>query len=214
MTTPDNEFTDRAAHDRPLNDRYSTPDTTGDETEGRESRRAPGKPRSGKPERKTGESRPTFEEPRPATGETGPTVGNSRTTAGTPDTTPGTPGTTPGDRTPDARDRTGDRTGDRTTAVEPAPKDVISSGAGNNSGAGENGLFGSANADRFRTQWREVQASFVDEPRSAVREAEKLVGEMLDELKSHLGEDRGDDTEELRIALRRYRSLVDQILAV
>ncbi|MFD1045783.1 hypothetical protein ACFQ1S_09530, partial [Kibdelosporangium lantanae] len=62
-------------------------------------------------------------------------------------------------------------------------------------------------------------ATFVDEPQTAVREAETLVGKLMDELKAHLDEQKRSlsgertDTEELRIALRRYRSLADQILA-
>jgi len=40
------------------------------------------------------------------------------------------------------------------------------------------------------------------------------MAKMLDDLKSHLGEERGNDTEQLRVALQRYRTLVDQILTV
>jgi hypothetical protein len=79
-------------------------------------------------------------------------------------------------------------------------------------------LFEEEDAERFRTQWREVQAGFVDEPRTAVREAETLMSKMMDELKSHLNDDLRDDdnadTEQLRITLRRYRSLADQILSI
>jgi len=81
-------------------------------------------------------------------------------------------------------------------------------------------LFGQRETEEFHTRWRELAATFVDEPKAAVREAESLVGKLMDELKDHLDEQKrslsGDrtDTEELRIALRRYRSLADQILAV
>jgi hypothetical protein len=85
-------------------------------------------------------------------------------------------------------------------------------------------LFEEHEAEQFRSQWREVQSGFVDEPRSAVREAESLVGKLMDELKAHIDEQKrsleGDwdsdskDTEELRVALRRYRSLFDQIVSI
>ena len=75
-----------------------------------------------------------------------------------------------------------------------------------------------------RERWHSIQASFVDEPRRAVKEADELVAEVM----SHLAEsfstergkleqqwDRGDDvsTEDLRIALRRYRSFFERLLA-
>jgi hypothetical protein len=79
-------------------------------------------------------------------------------------------------------------------------------------------LFEQQEADQFRTQWREVQSSFVDEPQTAVREADTLLAKMMDELKTRIESHRGDvgngDTEELRLAMQRYRSLFDQILSV
>ncbi|SMD18482.1 hypothetical protein [Kibdelosporangium aridum] len=82
-------------------------------------------------------------------------------------------------------------------------------------------LFGETEAEQYRVQWRELQANFVDEPRAAVREAETLVSQMMDALTSQLkeqkralegGSDR--DTEQLRVAMQRYRSLFDQMLQV
>ncbi|MFC0106639.1 hypothetical protein [Kibdelosporangium aridum] len=82
-------------------------------------------------------------------------------------------------------------------------------------------LFGETEAEQYRMQWRELQANFVDEPRAAVREAETLVSQMMDALTSQLkeqkralegGSDR--DTEQLRVAMQRYRSLFDQMLQV
>lgn len=83
-------------------------------------------------------------------------------------------------------------------------------------------LFEEREAEQFRTQWREVQAGFVDEPRAAVREAETLVSQMLESLTNQLHEQKrslasgsdSNDTEQLRVALQRYRSLVDQMLQV
>jgi hypothetical protein len=65
---------------------------------------------------------------------------------------------------------------------------------------------------------------FVDEPRQAVARADTLVGEVLDELETLFREQRRQieqgldndeaSTEDLRLALRRYRSFFDRLLAV
>jgi hypothetical protein len=86
-------------------------------------------------------------------------------------------------------------------------------------------LFPSGEAESFRSRWVEVQTGFVDEPRSAVEQADGLVAEMMKRLaqvfadeRSKLEEQwsRGDDisTEDLRQALRRYRSFMDRLLSV
>jgi hypothetical protein len=86
-------------------------------------------------------------------------------------------------------------------------------------------LFPSSEAEGFRARWVEVQTGFVDEPRSAVEQADGLVAEMMKRLaqvfadeRSKLEEQwsRGDDisTEDLRQALRRYRSFMDRLLSV
>lgn len=76
----------------------------------------------------------------------------------------------------------------------------------------------------FQDRWNDVQAGFVDDPRAAVRDAEGLVNEMVSRLtdvftteRSSL-EDvwrRGDQasTEDLRMALQRYRSFFGRLLA-
>jgi len=86
-------------------------------------------------------------------------------------------------------------------------------------------LFPTAEADTFRSRWQDVQTGFVDEPRNAVEQADGLVAEMMQRLaqvfadeRSKLEEQwsRGDDisTEDLRQALRRYRSFFDRLLSV
>ncbi len=80
-------------------------------------------------------------------------------------------------------------------------------------------------ADRAQTlssRWDAVKGSFVDEPRDAVRQADALVGELLDELDRLFREQRRDlehgldndetTTEDLRLALRRYRSFFDRLI--
>jgi len=86
-------------------------------------------------------------------------------------------------------------------------------------------LFPSGEAEGFRTRWTEVQTGFVDEPRSAVEQADSIVAEMMKRLAQVFADERGkleeqwsrgDDisTEDLRQALRRYRSFMDRLLSV
>jgi hypothetical protein len=76
----------------------------------------------------------------------------------------------------------------------------------------------------FRQRWQGIQASFVDEPRQAVEQADALVADLLQKLAAGFSEerkrlegqwDRGGDvsTEDLRVALTRYRSFFDRLLA-
>jgi len=80
-------------------------------------------------------------------------------------------------------------------------------------------------AREFRSQWEKIQASFVDEPGQAVEQADSLVANAIKRLAEvFAGErakleqewDRGDkvSTEDLRLALRRYRSFFDRLLSV
>jgi hypothetical protein len=88
---------------------------------------------------------------------------------------------------------------------------------------GHTTLFADSEAEDFRGRWRRIQAGFVDEPRTAVGEADELVattirrlGEVFAEEKAKLERDwsQGQDvsTEDLRQALRRYRSFFDRLL--
>jgi hypothetical protein len=85
-------------------------------------------------------------------------------------------------------------------------------------------LFDSGRADELRGKWRDVQARFVDDPRSTVEQADALVAELLDELARAFSSARsnlerqwseGEDvsTEDLRLTLRRYRSFFERLLA-
>ena len=78
---------------------------------------------------------------------------------------------------------------------------------------------------RYQARWREVQTDFVDDPRGAVRQADQLVAELMQALASTFTEERealegrwdtGADvsTEELRIAIRRYRSFFSRLLTI
>lgn len=90
-------------------------------------------------------------------------------------------------------------------------------------GEDEGSLLGAAEAERYRTTWNEIQGRFVDEPREAVRAADTLVAEVMQAFAGALAEhrsglekqwDHGEQvaTEDLRQALRAYRSLVNRLL--
>ncbi len=74
----------------------------------------------------------------------------------------------------------------------------------------------------FRDRWQNVQTGFVDDPKQAVRQADELVAAVISALATTFAEHKSDleaqwqqgepATEELRIALRRYRSFFDQLL--
>jgi len=86
-------------------------------------------------------------------------------------------------------------------------------------------LFGTDEAQELRNRWSNIQAGFVDEPRSAVKQADELVASAMKHLADTFGEERnrleqqwdhGDDisTEDLRLALQRYRSFFNRLLSV
>jgi hypothetical protein len=85
-------------------------------------------------------------------------------------------------------------------------------------------LFADDELSAFRSRWEEIQSGFVDEPRQAVEQADALVTDVVDRLTAGFSEARsrlegqwakGEDasTEELRVALTRYRSFFKRLLA-
>lgn len=83
-------------------------------------------------------------------------------------------------------------------------------------------LFGDDELTAFRGRWQEIQTGFVDDPRRAVRDADELVASVISALASTFSRHKGEledewrqgepATEELRVALRRYRAFFDQLL--
>jgi hypothetical protein len=84
-------------------------------------------------------------------------------------------------------------------------------------------LFSESEMANFRSQWSNVQTGFVDEPRQTVAEADRLVASVMQRLAEGFANersglekqwDRGDNvsTEDLRVALQRYRSFFDRLL--
>ena len=82
-------------------------------------------------------------------------------------------------------------------------------------------LTGQAESDLL-SRWIEIQVSFVEDPRTAVQSADSLIREIATTLLAAFEERRGElaaawqsgqpDTEQLRLALRQYRSFVSVVL--
>ena len=83
-------------------------------------------------------------------------------------------------------------------------------------------LFG--DTGELSSRWQSVQVVFVDEPRRAVEDADHLVTEMMDRVSELFRSQRQDlertwhagnevSTEDLRVALQRYRSFFERLLA-
>ena len=86
-------------------------------------------------------------------------------------------------------------------------------------------LFSAEEAKEFRARWDTIQGGSVDEPRRAVEHADSLVAGAMKRLAEMFADeraklegqwDRGDSvsTEDLRLALRRYRSFFGRLLSV
>ena len=83
-------------------------------------------------------------------------------------------------------------------------------------------LFQPEQAGQFRTRWDQVQIGFVDDPRQAVQQADELVAQVMRDMaetfarqRAAIEADVGDgDTENLRMALQRYRSFFQRLLAL
>jgi hypothetical protein len=84
-------------------------------------------------------------------------------------------------------------------------------------------LLDEAEADGFLDRWREVQTRFVDDPQGAVRDGDSLVAELMQSLAQRFSQHKHDleeqwqsgadpGTEELRVALRQYRSFFQRLL--
>ena len=76
---------------------------------------------------------------------------------------------------------------------------------------------------RLRTRWNEIQGTFVDEPLSAVQQADALVSEMIGKITRAFADElgalesqwkQGSDvsTEDLRMALQHYRSFFKRLV--
>jgi len=86
-------------------------------------------------------------------------------------------------------------------------------------------LLASGESDNMRSRWSAIQIGFVDDPRHSVEMADALVAEMMQRLAQVFAKQRGQlegqwsegqdvSTEDLRLALRQYRSFFDRLLTI
>ena len=124
------------------------------------------------------------------------------------------------------------------TAAEPAPEDVspaepevsatqddadrARAGAEDIDEAGS--LLPEGEESDFQRRWEEIQTRFVDDPRQAVEDADALVAGVMQRIAEGFAQardglegqwSRGEDvgTEELRVALQRYRAFFRRLLS-
>jgi hypothetical protein len=85
-------------------------------------------------------------------------------------------------------------------------------------------LLANEDTESFQTRWREIQVRFVDQPRDSVKDADGLVAELMQRLAGSFSEERNRlegewergsevSTEDLRVALKHYRSFFNRLLS-
>ncbi|MBV8050624.1 MAG: hypothetical protein JOZ80_05515 [Acidobacteriaceae bacterium] len=129
---------------------------------------------------------------------------------------------------PEEQLTTADLASGQPKAVDPqAPKPVLSERDSERSSMRDGGppLFPENELGDLRDRWNRIQTDFVDEPRKAVEQADGLVASAMKRLAEVFAEerskleqqwDRGDkvSTEDLRLALQRYRTFFHRLLSV
>ncbi|MFE2886022.1 hypothetical protein [Streptomyces sp. NPDC059272] len=152
---------------------------------------------------------------------------SDRTAAATATSDRAIPSPREGDPTTSSRERT--RTEQSTPTVH-APEAAPAVGSGNGRRVpqdAENGsLLPHDESDKFSLRLQHAVTGFVDEPRSAVEEADHVLEEVAARFTEAVtkrratlhgsweskGSDGADDTEQLRLALRDYRELTERLL--
>jgi hypothetical protein len=112
------------------------------------------------------------------------------------------------------------------TVVQETPMgESITHKAPNSTNAGVSAsLLNREESEHFRTRWNEIQGKFVDEPRSAVEQADELVSEVIELITEMFNNEhrtleatwnKGNDvsTEDLRVVLQRYHSFFNSLVA-
>jgi hypothetical protein len=84
--------------------------------------------------------------------------------------------------------------------------------------------FAPGDEQAFSERWAAIASAFIDSPRIAVAQADELIAEVIDRMLQAFNDERAAlhrsledatlSTEELRLALRRYRALFDRILVL
>jgi hypothetical protein len=136
------------------------------------------------------------------------------------------------DRAEDQNLTTADLAQGTRTEERPGPKPVASDrSAGRTSDLSSTGtgdstpLFPGNELEDLRRRWSDIQTAFVDEPRKAVEQADGLVASAMKRIAEGFADersklekqwDRGDNvsTEDLRVALQRYRTFFHRLLSI
>jgi hypothetical protein len=121
------------------------------------------------------------------------------------------------------------------TLITPPPADIASANVLSHSRTGAAvarareeervALFVANECNELRARWDSIQVGFVDEPRKAVQAADALVSATIKRLAEIFADERQQlerqwdrseniSTEDLRIALQRYRSFFARLLAI
>ena len=114
---------------------------------------------------------------------------------------------------------------DRPKSTSEVARNLKRTPAGIRDGGGTTALFPENESKDFHKRWTDIQTGFVDEPRRAVERADELVAEVIKRLADSFAQERarlegqwgrGDNvsTEDLRVALQRYRAFFDRLLKI
>ena len=114
---------------------------------------------------------------------------------------------------------------DRATSTRELAKDLERPPSGKTDHSATTALFPENESRDFHKRWTDIQTAFVDEPRQAVERADELVAEVIKRLADSFARERsrlegpwgrGDNvsTEDLRVALQRYRAFFDRLLNI
>jgi hypothetical protein len=114
---------------------------------------------------------------------------------------------------------------DRPTSTRELAKDLERTPSDKADHSATTALFPENESRDFHKRWTDIQTAFVDEPRQAVERADELVAEVIKRLADSFARERsrlegqwgrGDNvsTEDLRVALQRYRAFFDRLLNI
>lgn len=86
-------------------------------------------------------------------------------------------------------------------------------------------LLRETESEEFRSHWQDIQTNFVDDPRHSVERADELVARVINSITENFARERdsleeqwnrGEEasTEDLRVAIKRYRSFFNRLLTL
>ena len=115
---------------------------------------------------------------------------------------------------------------EETPEASPAPQAAPAAKAADARTNGERArLFEQDRSSELQRRWTDVQARFVDDPKAAVKSADALVDEVIRDLSTLFSDERSKlegqwdrnadvSTEDLRVAIRRYRAFFERLLSI